>query len=198
MRFPKSLRSFHARPPIDGAVLPARCGVLSTRLARQNSPVCYSIGVRPPYLATKKTREPGSAAKHILMLVVDVENIDLTRPMRQVLAPLAQKFPQQWRRKRIEKEDDTRALGYGEFRGVAAQHPGGRECSICCAPMRQILARSSRQRVMNLHANHSMKSVSAREEQGAAHAGSEIDKGILIERRDRFASAPAHDDRVKD
>ena len=51
---------------------------------------------------------------------------------------------------------------------------------------------------MQLNANHLAKRISGGQQHSPAHAGAEIDKRVCVDRRERAALAPAHDDSLKD
>lgn len=138
------------------------------------------------------------APKHTLLLVVHVQEIQRSRVFCELPAPGAQKASQHGSAKRVEEKDHTRPGREREIRGVSAMHAHRHASSTCAAPRGKISSRDARQRGMQLNACYGAKRIGGSQQQGTPHAGAEIDKSVLIDRRQGPALTPADDHPLKD
>ena len=153
--------------------------------------------MRPPDLTAEKPLKSRLAPQHALLLVIDIEDIDLTRALCKLCAPCPQEPSQHRRPKRIEEKGDARPIRQRELRGIAAKHADGGTCSPGCAPPRHVPAADARKGGVKLDSNDGPKWIFAGQHHGAAHAGAHVNKGVCIDWRLRAGAAPAHNDSSK-
>jgi len=146
----------------------------------------------------KKSRVSWFAPEHVLLLVVDIQNIQFPRPVGEGAAPCAQKAPQDGRAEGIEEKRETGAGGEREVGGVAAKHAHGRAGTASCAPDRHIFAADARQTGMQFYADDGSEGIRRGQQHGAAHTGAEVHECVCVNGGDGTAAAPANNDVLKD
>jgi hypothetical protein len=138
-------------PPPNRAVLPIRHSIFPFRLVSQNLMVGSRIRTRPPHLSLKQPSEPRLPLEHALMLVVHIENVQLSLlpwPPRKARRQRLQQPPQHRGAKRIEQERHARPIRQPELHRIPANHPYRRPRPSRRPPNRRILSRNPSQRGM--------------------------------------------------
>ena len=137
------------------------------------------------------------APEYALLLVVDVQDVELSWALGEDQFPRTQKAAQNGRAKGIEKKNDARACRERELQSIATKHTRGCAAAPGCSPKGKILTRNARQSGMQLNAKHGTKRMSSGQQHRAAHTGTEIDECIFVDGGERAATAPAHDHSLK-
>ena len=189
------LRSY---PSVDGTILPSGRCVFRAGLALENCSVGDGVGVRTANLAVKQPLESRLAPSTFSCSLFTYRISSCSGSFGKSAAPGAQKAPQHRRAKGIEEKHHARSGRDGEICGVAAKHAHGCACAIGGAPKRKIPACDARQGGMQLNADDGAKRIIGGEEHCASHAGAEIDECVRVDRREGPASAPTHEDALKD
>ncbi len=183
---------------MDGTIFPAGRCVFGAWLTFQNCTIRDGVGVRAPDLPFEEAGKAGGVLQNALLFVVDVQNVEGLRVLGEAAAPCAQQPTQNRSGKRVEEKSHTWTRRQLKLCGIAAEHPHGCNCATCFVPQGSIVSPYSREQGMEFNPNHAAKGVGGCKEHGAAHACAEIDKCVLVDGRERPASAPAHEDALKD
>ena len=165
---------------------------------RENGAIGHGIGVRAADLAAKEPFKSGLTGEHVLLLVIDIQNIQLPGAVGKFLFPHVQQPPQHGRAKGIEEKNQAGTRRKREIGGIAAMHTQGHAGAAGGSPQRKISARNPCQCGVQFDSDDGAKGILGGQQQSAAHACAEIDKRVRIDRRDGPALPPAHQNSLKD
>jgi hypothetical protein len=166
-------------------------------LIGEDGVVCDRVGAGAGDLAKKKAVETAVAFKLAFLLVIDVEEINLAAPIRQILGDAYEQTAQDRCAKRIEKEEQTWASRQGKLNRISATDLCWRVYPAQCSPTTEIATGNANKRRMDLHPHNSMKGHFGSQQDGASHACADVDKSGFADGRGGFRSPPSLDECAK-
>jgi hypothetical protein len=186
------------RPTPDGAVFVVGGGVFAIGLIGEDGMVGDGVGAGAGDLSEKEALKAADGFQFPLLLVVDVEEIELTGAIVKLFGDAAEQAAHHGGAKGIEEEENGWGLRKRDVDGVAAANSRGRLNAAGCAPVLEIAAGDARQRWMEFDAGHLAEGHLGGEQDGAAHARADVDEGEVADGGDGFGAPPALDEAMED
>jgi len=182
----------------DGAVLPIGRSVFGFGLVGHDFVVGDGVRVRTRHFANVETPERRGGFKDMLLLIVDVEEVDMAGELGCRLLPGFEEAAHDGGAEGIEEKDDDGSGGQREFDGVGFDDAEDAAFAARGAPKPGVGAGDGGEVRVEFDADDGFEFESGSKQEGAAHAGSQVDECGFDERSCGGSSLPALDQGVKD
>ncbi len=156
------------------------------------------VGARTPDLTGKQPDDAGLPFEFSVLLVVHIEDVELTLATGKTPFPGGDTSPQHRRAKRIEEKHGAWPLRQLELRCVPADHAHGRTCASRGPPDSQIPSTDAGQGWIQLHTQHGAKRELGSQQKRPPHSGSKVYKRKLIDWGYGLRPAPTDNHLSKD